>query len=109
MIRRFFTSVLMVVLIGFCGYNWLETRALHAEVSDLRTRQFVTDKKLSEKTHADPTDWKTSAVALEREIEVLQKQAQSPETRRRLALLQSQARLLGRQAEALWQQVQKKE
>jgi len=100
MIRRFFTRILMVVLIFFCGYNWLEMRALRTEVADLQAQQSVTDKKLSA-----PTDWRISAQPLEREIADLRSQAQSPDTRRRLTVLQKQARLLGQQADALWRRV----
>ena len=100
MIRRFFTRVLMVVLIGFCGYNWLEIQALKTEVAELRTQQVVTDKKL-----AAPTDWKASAQEFARQIESLQKQAQSPETRQRLAELQKQALVLRQEADILWRRV----
>ena len=100
MIRRFFTRLLMILLIGFCGYNWLEIRVLKTEVAELHTKQAVTDKKL-----AAPTDWKASAQEFARQIEVLQKQAQSPETRRRLTELQGQAQVLRQQADVLWRKV----
>ena len=100
MIRRFFTRILMFLLIGFCGYNWLEIQSLRTEVTELRTKQAITDKKL-----AAPTDWKASAQEFARQIEVLQKQAQSPETRRRLTELQGQAELLRQQADLLWRKV----
>ena len=100
MIRRFFTRLLMILLIGFCGYNWLEIRALKTEVAELHTKQAVTDKKL-----AAPADWKASAQEFARQIEDLQKQAQSPETRRRLTELQGQAQVLRQQADVLWRKV----
>jgi hypothetical protein len=100
MIRRFFTRILMILLIGFCGYNWLEIQALKTEVTELRTKQAITDKKL-----AAPTDWKASAQEFARQIEDLQKQAQSPETRRRLTELQGEAQALRQQADDLWHKV----
>lgn len=38
MVRRFLTRVLMVILIGCCGYNWLQIRQLQSQVSGLNTR-----------------------------------------------------------------------
>jgi len=84
MVRRFFTRILMVALIGFCGYNWFEIRALKTEVTELRSKQAVTDKKL-----AAPTDWKASALELARQVENLQRQA----------------RQLRAQADSLWRKV----
>jgi len=108
MIRRFFTRILMVVLLGFCGYNWLEMRALQAEVADLRQRQSVTDRRVAESQKhgqlqpADPADWRASAQQLEQGIAGLESAAQSPETRRKLGRLQEQTRQLGAEADQLW-------
>ena len=100
MIRRFFTRLLMILLIGFCGYNWLEIQSLKTEVTELHAKQAVTEKKL-----AIPTDWQSSVQEFGRQIEDLQKQTQSPETRRRLSGFQGQAQLLRQQADDLWRKV----
>jgi hypothetical protein len=39
MIRRFFTRVLLVMLIAACGYNWLQTQRLRAQVTQLQSQQ----------------------------------------------------------------------
>lgn len=35
MIRRFFTRVLIVILIAACAYNWMQTQRLQAQVAAL--------------------------------------------------------------------------
>jgi BMFP domain-containing protein YqiC len=97
MIRRFFTRILIAILIAFCGYNWLMIRDLQAEVARLRTRQAVTDKKL-----AAPENWQDSLQAIVREATDLKTEVQSPETRKRLAVLQKQAQQLEETANTLW-------
>ena len=41
MIRRFLTRLLILVLTAACGYNWLQTQRLQAQVTLLRTQQNV--------------------------------------------------------------------
>jgi hypothetical protein len=38
MIRRFFTRVLLMILIAACGYNWLQTQRLEAHVAQLQSQ-----------------------------------------------------------------------
>ena len=39
MIRRFFTRLLLVVLIAACGWNWLQVQQLSAQVTQLQFAQ----------------------------------------------------------------------
>jgi hypothetical protein len=39
MIRRFFTRVLLMILIAACGYNWLQTQRLEAQVAQLQSQK----------------------------------------------------------------------
>jgi len=100
LIRRFFTRVLMVVLIAACGYNWLQVHRLQAEVSDLKTRLAVRDR-----SPAPQGDWPVTGLELRRGANGLKDAldgAQSPQTRRSLRNLQVQTEQLRRQADALW-------
>lgn len=102
MIRRFFTRVLMVVLIAACGYNWLQVRRLQAEVGDLRTRLAVRDRP-----PAPPADWPLTGQELRRGANGLKNAldgARSPQSRRTLRDLQARTEQLRRQADALWRE-----
>lgn len=39
MIRRFFTRLLLLVLIAACGYNWLQVQQLQQQVTQLQSGQ----------------------------------------------------------------------
>ena len=39
MIRRFFTRVLIIILIAACGYNWLQMQRLQEQVAQLQASQ----------------------------------------------------------------------
>ncbi len=41
MIRRFFTRVLMLILVAACGYNWLQVQQLQQQVAQLQARQSI--------------------------------------------------------------------
>ncbi len=97
MIRRFFTRLLIILLLGICGYNWLEIHQLKAELASLRFRQSAADRKA-----AVPADWAVSTQRLEQSLESWKRTAQAPDTRRKLAALQKQTALLEQQADALW-------
>ena len=100
MIRRFFTRVLMVVLIAACGYNWLQVHRLQSEVSDLKTRLAVRDR-----SPAPQGDWPVTGLELRQGANGLKDVldgAQSPQTRRSLRDLQAQTEQLRRQADTLW-------
>ncbi len=69
MIRRSLTRILMVVLIAFCGYNWLQVRSLQAQVAELQSRQAARDRR-TETPPALP-----SLTALQAQIHQLQDEA----------------------------------
>ncbi len=117
MVRRFFTRILVVILIGFCGYNWVQTRMLQAQVDDLEARQIVQAKQVREQadwiaranaqaqTARDAlsrSDWAGAERGLTQGVQDLQSgvraAVQSPQTRRSLHTLQD----LQRQADTLW-------
>ncbi len=126
MIRRFFTRILIVVLIGFSGYNWVQTRMLQAQVADLEARQTAQARQVQQQadwiarasTQADQargalarSDWQGAERGLSRGVQDLQNgvqaAVQSPQTRRGLHSLQDlqkQMAALRRQADALWHQ-----
>ena len=100
MIRRFFTRVLLVILIAACGYNWLQVHRLQAEVGDLKTRLALKDRPL-----APQDDWPVTGQELRRGANGLKNAvdaARSPQTRRSLRDLQARTEQLRRQADALW-------
>jgi predicted nucleic acid-binding Zn-ribbon protein len=83
LVRRFLTRVLMVILIGFCGYNWLQVRQLQTQVAGLEAKAALRSSK-TEATRQDlPMDWQTA--------------------QRRLAALQAQVKQLRDEADVLWQ------
>lgn len=117
-VRRFFTRFLIVLLIGFCGYNWVQTRMLQAQVNDLEARQIVQAKQVREQADwiaranaqaqtareaLSRSDWRGAERGLSQGVQDLQSgvraAVQSPQTRRSLHTLQD----LQRQADALWQ------
>ncbi|MGI4788411.1 MAG: hypothetical protein ACRYFS_06120 [Janthinobacterium lividum] len=52
MIRRFFTRILMVILIAACGYNWLQMQRLEGQVTALQSQQFILKPGTSSKSHS---------------------------------------------------------
>jgi hypothetical protein len=126
MIRRFFTRVLLVILIAACGYNGWQTHLLQQQVAQLQARQTHEAGHKASATRAD-TSWIDQAnLHLERAKDavaradfgtaqhelvlgeddaqraarepVQQTQATLAQTRRSLAALQSQA-------DSLWRKV----
>jgi len=52
MIRRFFTRVLLLILIAACGYDWLQVQQLQQQVTQLQARQStVLPKQISVQRH----------------------------------------------------------
>lgn len=124
MVRRFFTRILLVILIGFCGCNWVQTRILQAQVDDLEARQIVQAKQVREQADwiaranaqaqtareaLSRSDWRGAERGLSQGVQDLQSgvqaAVQSPQTRRSLHTLQklqSQMESLRRQADSLW-------
>ncbi len=117
MVRRFFTRILLVILIGFCGYNWVQTRLLQSQVDDLEARQIVQAKQVREQADwiaranaqaqtaraaLGRSDWSGAERGLTQGVQDLQSgvraAVQSPQTRRGLHTLLD----LQRQADALW-------
>ena len=101
-IRRFFTRVLMVVLLAACGYNWLQVRQLRAEVGDLRTRLAVQSRPPQ-----PATDWPVTEQELRRNARDLKNVldgVRSPQSQRTLRDLQARTEYLRRQADALWRE-----
>lgn len=126
MIRRFLTRILMVVLIGACGYNGWQVHQMQGEIARLRAQ--VNSQTVT--AQARPASWLDGANqyadrirtalargdfgAAQRELalatEDLRQAARKPEAqtqnalaqaRRTLTSLQSQADALGRRAGAL--------
>lgn len=93
MIRRFLTRILLVVLLGSCGYNWLQVRALQAQVEDLRARLGTPappqeTAPASAARHVDRSrlalarsDWKAAMRELEQGAADLKRGAQPPKAR----------------------------
>ncbi len=50
MIRRFFTRLLMIVLIAACGYNWLQVQQLQQQVTQLQARHNVPKQTIKRHT-----------------------------------------------------------
>jgi len=101
-IRRFFTRILMVVLIAACGYNWLQVHRLQAEVGDLKTRLAVQDRP-----PPPGGDWPVTGQELRRDAKGLKDAldgARSPQSQRTLHDLQVRTERLRRQADALWRE-----
>ncbi len=111
-------------MIGFCGYNWVQTRMLQAQVDDLEARQIVQAKQVREQADwiaqanaqaqaardaLSRSDWQGAERGLSQGVQDLQSgvraAVQSPQTRRSLHTLQDlqrQMEALHRQADALW-------
>lgn len=85
MIRRFLTRILMVILIAFCGYNWLQVQRLQAQVNDLNVRLAAGSR--SPKADAD---W------------LVQTGAQVRSAQHNLHDLQAEIARLRAQADVLW-------
>lgn len=85
MIRRFLTRILMVILIAFCGYNWLQVQRLQTQVSGLNARLATGSRS----PRAD-ADW---LVQTDRRVRSAQ---------RSLRDLQAQMTQMRAQADALW-------
>ncbi len=69
MIRRFFTRLLILILIAACGYNWLQTQRLQAQVTVLQSQQnllrqsaFQQPAPLTVKTHTPEARLSLSAL-----------------------------------------------
>ena len=131
MIRRFFTRILMMILIGACGYNGWQVHRMQGEVDRLRLQvkspgrtadAVPTDAAPASwldkaNQHADRAraalargDFGTAQGELSRGSEDLRRAARGPEVRasaalvqarQTLAALQSQADAWGRRAGAL--------
>lgn len=87
MIRRFLTRILMVILIAFCGYNWLQVQRLQAQVNDLNVRLAAGSRS----PRAD-SDW------------LVQTDSRVRSAQRSLRDLQVQMTKMRAQADALWRQ-----
>ena len=118
MIRRFLTRILMVILIAFCGYNWLQVQTLQRQVRDLQTRltirenrpQATADWAQQAEKHAglaqtalSRADWRTAQRELQQGIGDLKNAPQpSPEVRRDLTTLEAVTKQVQQQVGALW-------
>ena len=100
MIRRFFTRVLMVVLLAACGYNWLQVRQLQAEVGDLRTRLAVRSRPPDVAWPPTGQELRQGANGLKNALNGVR----SPQSQRTLRDLQARTEQLRRQADALWRE-----
>ena len=102
MIRRFFTRVLMVVLLAACGYNWLQVRRLQTEVGQLKTRLAIQSRP-----SPPVSDWPVTEQELRRNARDLKNAldgVRSPQSQRTLRDLQVRSEQLRRQADALWRE-----
>ena len=102
MIRRFFTRILMMILIAACGYNWMQVRRLQVEVGELQTR-------LTARSHAPPpaSEWPLTEQELRRNANDLRRVldgVRSPQSQRKLHELQTQTEQLRKQADVLWRE-----
>ncbi len=82
MIRRFFTRLLILVLIAACGYNWLQMQRLQAQVAALQSQE----NRLRKSAY--------------RQAAPMPAQAQTPEARLSLPSLQARWKHLRNQANA---------
>ncbi len=87
MIRRFLTRILMVILIVFCGYNWLQVQNLQTQVNSLNARLAA-----GSRSPRVDTDW------------LVQTDSQVRSAQRSLRDLQAQMTRIRTQADALWRQ-----
>ena len=92
MIRRFLTRILLLALLAFCGYNWLQVRSLQGQVDDLRVRVAAPAPPpawpAGAARHAGQarqalarSDWKTALRELERGLADFNPGAQPPKAR----------------------------
>ncbi len=126
MIRRALTRLLLVVLIVFCGYNWLQVRVLQAQVVDMQKALALQEGRVTALPTQPPlpalltqasrhaglarialaqSDWKTARRELQQGIGEMNKAAQSPDARHDLTALQTQTQQLQEEARALWRKV----
>ena len=114
---------MIVVLIAFCGYNWLQVRSLQAQVADLQSRQAARERRVETRPEAPAlpvllqqankhaglartalarSDWKTAQRELQQGITDMTEASHSQDARRDLAALQAQTRQLQEEADDLW-------
>jgi len=73
LIRRFLTRILMVILIAFCGYNWLQVKTLQGQVRELQAQQAIRERR-PEATDGQ-RDWRKDLTTLQTEMKHLQQQS----------------------------------
>lgn len=124
MIRRFLTRILMVVLIGACGYNGWQIHEMQAEIARLRLQTKIERHNLvSEPTVTTPSSWLdranqhadrarlalgrgdfgTAQIELSRGSDDVRRAAREPEARASAAFVQARQTLAALQSQAdMW-------